>query len=81
MYRVDVYLRIRGAVMVEGMSMREAAPVPGHSEPRTDYLVRIKGNGCSVNAGSILPDAREPDAREFPANTPPSATSTAPFYT
>ena len=25
MYRVDVYLRVRRAVMVDGMSMREAA--------------------------------------------------------
>ena len=29
MYQVDVYLRVRGAVMVEGMSMREAARVLG----------------------------------------------------
>ena len=29
MYRVDVYLRVRRAVMVEGMSMREAARVFG----------------------------------------------------
>ena len=34
MYKVDVYLRVRRAVMVDGMSMREAArgvrPAPGH---------------------------------------------------
>ena len=29
MYRVDVYLRVRRAVMVDGMSMREAARVFG----------------------------------------------------
>ena len=29
MYRVDVYLRVRRAVMVEGMSLREAARVFG----------------------------------------------------
>ena len=29
MYRVDVYLRVRRAVMVEGMSIREAARVFG----------------------------------------------------
>ena len=29
MYKVDVYLRVRRAVMVEGMSMREAARVFG----------------------------------------------------
>ena len=29
MYRVDVYLRVRRPVMVEGMSMREAARVFG----------------------------------------------------
>ena len=28
-YKVDVYLRVRRAVMVEGMSMREAARVSG----------------------------------------------------
>ena len=33
MYQVDVYLRVRKAVMVEGMSIREASgvrPAPGH---------------------------------------------------
>ena len=29
MYRVDVYLRVRRAVMVEGMSIREASRVFG----------------------------------------------------
>ena len=29
MYKVDVYLRVRRAVMVDGMSMREAARVFG----------------------------------------------------
>ena len=29
MYKVGVYLRVRGAVMVEGMSIREAARVFG----------------------------------------------------
>ena len=29
MYRVDVYLRVRRAVMVEGMSVREASRVFG----------------------------------------------------
>ena len=29
MYRVDVYLRIRSAVVVEGMSIREASRVFG----------------------------------------------------
>ena len=29
MYRVDVYLRVRRAVMVDGMSLRGADPGPG----------------------------------------------------
>ena len=29
MYKVDVYLRVRRAVMVDGMSIREAARVSG----------------------------------------------------
>ena len=48
MYRVDVYLRVRRAVMVDGMSMREAARVFGlHRDTVRKMLAYLVPKGLS----------------------------------
>ena len=43
MYIVDLYRRVRRAHFVEGMSIREAARVPGEQPPRRPKLDPYKG--------------------------------------
>ena len=47
MYQVDVYLRVRKAVMVEGMSIREASRMLGlHRDTVREMLAYSAAPGC-----------------------------------
>ena len=54
MFKVDVYLRVRRAVMVEGMSMREAARTFGlHRDTVRKMLAYSSQDDCKVGWGGI----------------------------
>ena len=61
MFKMDVYLRVRRAVMVDGMSMREAARVFGlHRDTVRQYQKEqckmLKASGlCRDCGGSAIP--------------------------
>ena len=51
MYRVDVYLRVRRAVMVDGMSMREAARTFGLHRAPCEWSVPVPGGSLRRGHG------------------------------